>query len=1060
MSYRRWLTTVLSIYLCLLFSSMAKAQFTTPAQPAPTVVTVNGVPLLSISYTPVVCNYYNGSIIVTATGGTPPYQFSDDGKTFQSNGSFTHLYQGNYMVVVKDANGLTNNYAINLNNSLYFGTSLTVTGYTRPTTCSAANISLTLQGYSDYALVNPLEYSMDGVNFQSSNTFSNLSAGNYTFFVMNTYGCIDSAYFSIASDCPIQASWSWSNSACTTDGYITAVNVTGGTPPYQYALNGGPFQTGNSFPGLSPGLYKVQVMDATGATMLYSLPIFKSCTIAATAVSTNASCGNQDGTLQATATGGTPPYSYSIDGTTFQASGLFTGLAPGRYSVSVNDAGGLSTTTATATIISNCPTQVSATVVNATCGGNNGQITANVTNATPPFQYSIDGTTFQTNNVFTFVPSGTYTLTAIDATGLKLTTTATVLQTPVSVLQVATLPTTCSRDDGTIIITASGVPPFQYSVDYGIDWQSSNIFTNLYTGGNGFGVYIKDGNGCVNGLAPISVLPDCITVTAVTAGTACSQNNGSITANAVQGAAPFTYSIDGVNFQSGNVFNGLAAGNYTVTAKGADGEIGATGATISSNCLVVHALGTIATCGNGSITAYASGGTPPYQYSLDGVNFTSNNYFPDLQGGTYTLTVKDAAGTIATDPARVLTLAGPQVTATATAASCQNDDGTIVPSVSGGTSPYVFSLLKDGVTSTGLTGLATGIYQLTATDAGGCPAITQVTVLLNNDLTVSAGTDQTVCEGKTVTLQATSATTSFSWTPSTGLSDPNIANPVATGGSDIQYMVTASLGPCTAQSTVIVNVLPAPVPVVSPDTTVCYGKSVQLSGSGGVSYSWTPATFLDNSASADPTVVHPDASVTYSLSVTGANGCPSVQKAAVTVTVSAVAAVSAGNDTTIAIGEPLQLDAVDVNNTGFTQYVWSPSTGLNDPDVAMPVAVLNEDMTYTVMASTPEGCEAVATVQVKVYAGPDIYVPNAFTPNGDGHNDVIRAIPVGIRDFKYFNIYNRYGQMVFSTTDPSKGWDGVMGGKPQPTATFVWQAEGVDYKGNPVRRKGFVILVR
>ncbi len=1055
MPYLHRPSSILLICLYLLFSTGAKAQFTTPAQPAPTIVNVNGTIQLTISYTPTVCNYRNGSIVVKATGGAPPYQFSDDGVTFQSNGSFTGLYQGNYTVTVKDANGLFTSSFITLD-QLYVGSYLQSPGYTRPASCSATDISISLTAYTFSQSVDPCQWSMDGVNFQASNTFSNLSAGNYTFFVKNEYGCIDSGYFPILANCSIQASWDYSNSACTTDGHITAATVTGGTPPYQYALNGGAFQPGNSFTGLTAGLYKVQVKDATGAIMLYSLPIFQSCVMTATAAATNAGCSNQDGALQVTTSGGTPPYSYSIDGATFQSSNLFTGLAPGRYTVSINDAGGLSDT-ATATIGSNCAARVSATVVNPICFANNGQITATATGGTPPYQYAIDALPLQPGNVFNLVPTGTHTVTAVDATGLKLTTTATIVQIPTPTMQVTLLPTTCNHNDGTLIVTAEGVPPFQYSLN-SIDWQSSNLFTNLYT--NDYTAYLKDGNGCVTALCCFYIIPDCINVTAVATPGQCAQSNGSITVTVTNGAAPFTYSIDGANYQSGNVFNGLGPGNYTITVKGADGEIGSTGATILSNCLAVHAFQTLTACGNGSITAYAEYGTPPYQYSLDGSNFTSNDFFPGLQAGPYTLIAKDATGATATDAGFVSVFAGPQVTATATAATCLNDDGTITPSASGGTAPYVFSLLNDGVTSTALSGLATGVYQLTATDALGCPAIVQVTVPLTNDLTVSTGTGQTVCEGQPVTLQATSPASSFSWTPSTGLSDPTIANPVATAASDIQYMVTASLGPCTAQSTVMLTVLPAPVPVVSPDTTICFGKSVQLSGSGGVSYSWTPATYLDNSTSADPTVVHPDASVTYNLSVTGANGCPSVQKAAVVVTVSALAAVSAGNDTTVAIGQPLQLNAVDVNNTGFTQYVWSPSTGLNDPDVAMPVAVLDQDITYTVMASTPAGCEAAATVQVKVYAGPDIYVPNAFTPNGDGHNDVIRAIPVGLRDFKYFNIYNRYGQMVFSTADPSKGWDGIIGGNPQPTATFVWQAEGVDYKGNAVRRKGFVILIR
>ncbi len=258
----------------------------------------------------------------------------------------------------------------------------------------------------------------------------------------------------------------------------------------------------------------------------------------------------------------------------------------------------------------------------------------------------------------------------------------------------------------------------------------------------------------------------------------------------------------------------------------------------------------------------------------------------------------------------------------------------------------------------------------------------------------------------------------------------------------------------------LVTVLPAPVASVSSNVTVCYGKSVTLSGSGGSTYLWTPATYLDNPAIADPTVEHPANSITYNLSVTGDNGCASIKPAPVVVTVSPPAQLFTGNDTTVAIGQPLQLQAVDVNHTGFSNYSWSPADGLNDPSIPNPVAILQTDETYTVTAYSSAGCEASGTIRVKVYAGPDIYVPNAFTPNGDGHNDALKAIPVGIRQFKYFMIYNRFGQLVFTTADPSKGWNGGIGGTPQAAGTFVWEAEGVDYLGHVLRRKGTVILVR
>jgi gliding motility-associated-like protein len=117
-------------------------------------------------------------------------------------------------------------------------------------------------------------------------------------------------------------------------------------------------------------------------------------------------------------------------------------------------------------------------------------------------------------------------------------------------------------------------------------------------------------------------------------------------------------------------------------------------------------------------------------------------------------------------------------------------------------------------------------------------------------------------------------------------------------------------------------------------------------------------------------------------------------------------------------------------------------------------------MRYTLTATTGSGCKGVDEVNVKVYKGPEIYVPTAFTPNNDGLNDILKAIPVGIKEFRYFVVYNRWGQRVFYTNDANKGWDGKLSGTEQGNDSFIWMAEGVDDGGNKVVRKGTVVIVR
>ncbi len=205
------------------------------------------------------------------------------------------------------------------------------------------------------------------------------------------------------------------------------------------------------------------------------------------------------------------------------------------------------------------------------------------------------------------------------------------------------------------------------------------------------------------------------------------------------------------------------------------------------------------------------------------------------------------------------------------------------------------------------------------------------------------------------------------------------------------------------------------------------------------------------------------ASVTHSYSNGGTytvhvyalapGGCPSdtlQQEVAILAT-----SAFAGNDTTVAIGQPIQLQAA-----GGDFYQWWPSTGLSDAHIANPVATVQQSTGYVVTVSSVAGCPTSDTMFIKAYKGPEFYVPNAFTPNGDHKNDVFRFTAVGMSVIHYFKIFNRYGQLMYSSTDPLNGWDGTFNGIPQTTGSYVWLIEGKDYLGNMVTKKGAVTLIK
>ena len=168
--------------------------------------------------------------------------------------------------------------------------------------------------------------------------------------------------------------------------------------------------------------------------------------------------------------------------------------------------------------------------------------------------------------------------------------------------------------------------------------------------------------------------------------------------------------------------------------------------------------------------------------------------------------------------------------------------------------------------------------------------------------------------------------------------------------------------------------------------------------------------------------------------------------------------VTAGRDTTVVVGQPLQLLA-----TGADNYLWSPPEFLSAVNIPDPVGLFttpSNGYKYKVVGSNAGGCSDSAYITVKVFDGkPIVFVPTAFTPNNDGRNDVLKPIPAGILRIESFEVYNRWGQLVFSSKGGS-GWDGRVAGQLQATNTFVWVVKAIDYIGKPFFAKGFVTLIR
>jgi gliding motility-associated-like protein len=302
--------------------------------------------------------------------------------------------------------------------------------------------------------------------------------------------------------------------------------------------------------------------------------------------------------------------------------------------------------------------------------------------------------------------------------------------------------------------------------------------------------------------------------------------------------------------------------------------------------------------------------------------------------------------------------------------------------------------------------------------------------------------------------------TQHTWSPAGLLDDPSSLTPTALAvPADTKFTIVSTIGSCQAQADVDVFVVPYPAVNLGNDTSICYNSFAQLHAAfRGTSFVWKPSNTLSNPNIPNP-IATPSFTTTYTIMVFDTIGCPKPGKDTVLVTVRPKVNAFAGRDTAVVIGEPLHLNA-----TGGINYFWAPPFALSATNIPNPIALYDgsiDSVRYKVYVSDEVGCLDSANLLVKIYkTDPQVFVPTAFSPNGDGLNDVFRPIAVGIKKIEYFKVFNRWGQMVFSTTVNGKGWDGSIAGKPQTTNTFVWIVRGIDYLDRPFFRKGTVTLIR
>jgi gliding motility-associated-like protein len=538
--------------------------------------------------------------------------------------------------------------------------------------------------------------------------------------------------------------------------------------------------------------------------------------------------------------------------------------------------------------------------------------------------------------------------------------------------------------------------------------------------------------------------------------------SGLIRVSASPGWGGVEYSLNGGAFGPQPLFTSLAAGSYTIRARGG-GCMDSISVTLVRTTAftdpVISEQVVAASCtgANGRILAAANGGLLPYEFSIDGNDFATLANFT-VSAGVHTLSVRDANG--CQDQKLITIPMDPPITAAfrLQPAGCEGlPDGRLFITAAGGSGAYRYTLGSGPLQSADSFAVQAGTSQVRIVDDKGC-SFTDTVRIPSLPLPLFIGNDTAICEGSTVRFSPVTTATAFSWQPHSSLSATHLANPTATPADTTDYILQASRNGCTATDTIRVNVWKAPVADAGRDTTLCAGREYQLQGRGGVGYSWQPAPALDRPQSPSPRL-KTGISTRFTLQVRDARGCRSLQQDTVMVHFIPAVRAFAGKDTQVVAGQPLQLTATDLSGKA-TRASWWPVTGLSDPQAFNPVATVREDVHYVLTLATPEGCTGKDTLFIRAFLGPQVYVPTAFTPDGNGRNDLLRPLLVGMKGFHYFRVYNRWGQVVYATATAGAGWNGTVQGVRQDSGTFLWVVSATDERGQPVLRKGTVVLVR
>ena len=357
---------------------------------------------------------------------------------------------------------------------------------------------------------------------------------------------------------------------------------------------------------------------------------------------------------------------------------------------------------------------------------------------------------------------------------------------------------------------------------------------------------------------------------------------------------------------------------------------------------------------------------------------------------------------------------------------------------------------------------APGAYPVTliVTNANGCKDTLVKNVVINPLPVVTAGPDTTICPGDVAALTANGAV-AYAWEPLSDVTCPTCQATSTSPTSPSTFTVTGTdINGCVNRDSVMVNIQYITTSFVDPGGEICEDSLIQLRAWGAQTYEWKPAEFLDDHTSPEP-IATPDTTTIFT--VYGWEGSCPPDSHKIRVTVHPKPVVSAGADRTIIAGKSVMLN---IAGTGMHTFLWSPGETLTCTTCSNPTASPDVTTTYRVLVTSIHGCKASDTVAVKILCDESqVFIPNLFSPNGDGQNDRFFPRGEGLKEIRSLRIYNRWGELVYQRSgmllnDEASGWDGTQNGRELNPDVFVYVMEGVCITGDAITWKGDVTLMR